>query len=206
MDFIDLDFPVVSFGSKSPSLPESLSLQMPQNEVNDEDPSGSDHLLNDLHLGSAPMPIPNRRDSRGDSSWMSPLHMAAYKGHDKIVKLLVKHTQDCNERDSDDKTPLIHAAIGGHEIVVTTLLQNAARVSETDVHGRSAIHWAVVHQHVTVLSLLLDHCPGLTAAVNAYDDQDQTPLHIAIDIGFEEGVQTLLRYGADMCLRTRKYQ
>ncbi|CAJ2514332.1 Uu.00g024510.m01.CDS01 [Anthostomella pinea] len=144
---------------------------------------------------------PASGSSRGESSpvsgWLGPLHIAAHKGHDKILKLLIQHNPDCNEKDGSNLTPLIHAVIGGYEDVVNTLLQHAARVSEIDLQGRSSLHWAVVHRRDSILRLLLENCHGLGAAVNAYDNHGKTPLHMAIDTGFEEGVQILLRYGAD---------
>ncbi len=186
---------------------ETLSSQ-PQHHLNHEATegiSGSTDHAHGLARGSSSR-LTNGREASNIQvgGWRSPLHIAAYKGHDRIVKLLVRHDGDCNEKDSDGTTPLIHAVKGGYEDVVSTLLQHAARVSETDALGRSSIHWAVFHQRGAIMNALLENCHGLNAAVNTYDNNGQTPLHMAIDVGFEEGVQVLLRYGANMCLRSLK--
>ncbi|CAG9953216.1 unnamed protein product [Clonostachys rosea f. rosea IK726] len=34
-------------------------------------------------------------------NWLSPLHMAAKKGSDRIISMLLRHKSDCNEPDSD---------------------------------------------------------------------------------------------------------
>ncbi|KAJ3571388.1 hypothetical protein NPX13_g5395 [Xylaria arbuscula] len=136
------------------------------------------------------------------TSWLSPLHIAAKRGHDKIVALLLQHSPDCNEKDSDGTTPLIHAVRGGHQVVVTALLRGAARVAEADAEGRTPLHWAVMRQHSTILTLLLEACDNqLGAAVNAYNHNSQTPLSLAAESGFEEGVRILLRYGAQTSLK-----
>ncbi|KAI1361465.1 ankyrin repeat-containing domain protein [Xylaria arbuscula] len=115
------------------------------------------------------------------TSWLSPLHIAAKRGHDKIVALLLQHSPDCNEKDSDGTTPLIHAVRGGHQVVVTALLRGAARVAEADAE---------------------EACDNqLGTAVNAYNHNSQTPLSLAAESGFEEGVRILLRYGAQTSLK-----
>lgn len=44
-----------------------------------------------------------------DKAWRGPLHIAVQKGNDRIVRLLICHTKDCNERDSSGATPLYYA-------------------------------------------------------------------------------------------------
>lgn len=143
-----------------------------------------------------------------DSGWLTPLHMAAHKGHVKIVQLLVQQNLnagcDCNPKDSDGMTPLMLAVLGGHEDVASVLLSKGARVAESDSQGRSSLHLAVEAGNESMLRLLLDHCHGLNAAVNAYDSNGQTPLHIAVGLGFEAAVEMLLRFGANQGLKTPK--
>ncbi|KAK3313625.1 ankyrin repeat-containing domain protein, partial [Apodospora peruviana] len=88
----------------------------------------------------------------------TPLHIAAHKGHVKIVQLLVQQNPDGrNDKDSDGMTPLMLAVLGGHEDVASVLLLKGARVPDTDRQGRSSLHLAVEQGHESMLRLLLDH-------------------------------------------------
>lgn len=160
-------------------------------------------------IGSQPDPPLSIEDPQTETdwltahtpAWLSPLHVASKRGNEKIVKLLVQHNSDCSERDGDGRTPLTHAVIGGFKDVVRILLQHGARVCDSDVQGCSALHLAVAHRRGAILQLLLENCHDLSEEVNAYNIQGQTPLHMAVDICFEEGVHILLQYGANVCLR-----
>ncbi|KAI1636381.1 ankyrin repeat-containing domain protein [Biscogniauxia mediterranea] len=143
--------------------------------------------------------------STGPSGWMSPLHIAAQKGRSRIVLALLQHGADHSGRDSDGLTPLIHATIGGYEEVVSLLLRHGARVDVVDNQQRSGLHWAVIHRHKDVLKVLLDHCAAQDhSPINKYDVHGKTPLHIAIDVDFESGVQMLLQGGANVHFKARK--
>ncbi|PQE20992.1 ankyrin repeat protein [Rutstroemia sp. NJR-2017a BBW] len=151
-------------------------------------------------------------DNQGVSTgWSSPLHIAAQKGHDRIVGVLLQHSTDTNINlpDSDGRTPLICATIGGHKDVVALLLADGALLSCVDHAHRSAIHWAIVHRRDSLLKHLLSHRPGgeqtaVRAAIDGYDLNGQTPLHLAIDDDFEDGVRLLLDHGANMNLVARR--
>ena len=145
-----------------------------------------------------------KKSARG--GWLSPLHIAAAKGHDRIARILLQHDIDCNEPDSDGLTPIMHAVIGGHEDVVQSLLLHGARIGTVDGQQQrpSALHWAVLHQRENLLRILLNHCLEERALIDAYDDVGRTPLHIAIDIDFEAGVLMLLQFGADPQHKARK--
>ncbi|KAI1504780.1 ankyrin repeat-containing domain protein [Biscogniauxia marginata] len=133
--------------------------------------------------------------------WLSPLHIAAQRGSDRIIRLLLEHNGDCNEQDSDGLTPLMHAVIEGHEEATRLLLKHGALVGDVqnaDQRCRpSAIHWAVLKRREGVLRVLLNHFSNDKDIINSYDELGRAPLHIAIDTEFEAGVRMLLEIGAD---------
>lgn len=138
-----------------------------------------------------------------NTGWQSPLHLAAQRDDERIVRVLLQHQSDCNERDSDGLTPLFHAIICGHEHVAALLLHHGARIDEKDEQGRTALALAVVYRREALLKLLLRLCTGNQALIDGYDAAGRAPLHTAIDIGFEAGVRLLLEHGANLNL-TRK--
>ncbi|KAI1424143.1 ankyrin repeat-containing domain protein [Xylaria sp. FL1777] len=148
-----------------------------------------------------PSPKPDSPVVRNSRGWLSPLHMAAKKGSSRIIRMLLQHNSDCNERDSEGLTPLIHAVIGGNEEAVLLLLENGARIDyahwDDNRPCSSAIHWAVLKRRESVLRVLLDHASSDSKLVNSYDDLGRAPLHIAIDMEFDAGVSLLLQSGAD---------
>lgn len=135
---------------------------------------------------------------RRDKGWVTPLHMAARKGQDKIVRTLLQHNADCNLRDGDGLTPLLRAVVAGHCEIVSLLLSHGACIDLVDQQSRSALHWATVQKQEAVLRVLLEHGGGGSPLVNNYDDDGMTSLHIAVDHGFDAGVQLLLQFGASV--------
>jgi hypothetical protein len=136
--------------------------------------------------------------------WQSTLHIAAQRGHERIIRLLLERNIDCNEKDSDGLTPLIHATIQGHEAVVSLLLAHNAYIGEVDGQCRTAIHWAVLQRREAVLRILLSSCTGEQPFIDTYDKSGKTPLHLAVDMGFESGVQALLQCGANLHCKALK--
>lgn len=113
---------------------------------------------------------------------------------------------DSNERDSDGLTPLMHASAGGHAEAAELLLAHGAHLGGVDGRRRSALHWAVKARREAVLRLLLRYAEAANdpSVIDGYDDAGRTPLHVAIDSGFEAGVPLLLEFGANMHSRARK--
>lgn len=112
---------------------------------------------------------------------------------------------DPSSRDSDGLTPLMHASAGGHKDVAKLLLTHGSRLGEVDSHRRSALHWAVIARRESMLRMLLKHADANDPfQVEVYDDAGHTPLHTAVDIGFEAGVAILLNFGADPYSRAKK--
>ncbi|KAF4840104.1 Histone-lysine N-methyltransferase EHMT1 [Colletotrichum siamense] len=152
--------------------------------------------------------------------YLGVLHIAAQKGHDRIIQMLLSHHgMDCNAPDSEGRTPLMHAVVAGHAPVVRALLTAGARCDAVDNKQRSVLHLAVLHRREPVLRLLLAEIeqgvvdgvhpigPGearLACLLDAYDADGNTPLHLAVTEGFEAGVVMLVRSGSDLEVEARR--
>lgn len=136
------------------------------------------------------------------------MHIAAQKGHDRIVSILLQRgAVDPDTPDSDARTPLFHAAVEDHLPVVQTLLRHGAQLRRLDAEGRSVLHWAVLYRRLRVLQALLEHWRAHERewfSINAYDNVGWTPLHLAVERGFEEGVLLLMNCGADINAKAKR--
>ncbi|KAJ5371707.1 hypothetical protein N7517_003713 [Penicillium concentricum] len=145
--------------------------------------------------------------ARSDKGWIGTLHIAAQKGHERIVRvLLLRGNMDANKQDSDGRTPLIHAIIENHDSVVRLLLSHGARIGVYDCDGRSALHWAVLYRRFGILQQLLEHRAKYECSLDldAYDNAGWTPLHMSVDRAFEAGILMLLQEGADIDAKAQK--
>ena len=74
---------------------------------------------------------------------MTPLHLAASRGHVGVVKQLCAAAGAAvDAQDTDGDSPLILATKGGHEGVVRALLAHGARRDARDERGGTVLHFA----------------------------------------------------------------
>lgn len=73
----------------------------------------------------------------------TPLILAASKGHETVVRLLLNNGAKINARDVWDFTALIWASIGNHERVVRLLVENGADLNLKSNVGKTAWDYAV---------------------------------------------------------------
>ncbi|KAJ3574710.1 hypothetical protein NPX13_g4274 [Xylaria arbuscula] len=142
------------------------------------------------------------KDSREPGA-LTPVHIAAIRGHVGTMRLLLQRQPNCNERDSDGITPLFYACMGRHERIIDLLLEHGVPIDDKDEKGRTLLHMAVLNGDEAMLKTLLERLSNDHAPIDSYDSDGRTALHIAVEMGFEAGVHELLEHGADFNCKTR---
>ncbi|KAI9565926.1 ankyrin repeat protein [Daphnia sinensis] len=108
---------------------------------------------------------------------ITPLHLAAWYGHENIARLLINKKAKIDVEDKNRQTPLEYAA-SSNSVNVAEQLLKAGAVAKSRNHQnsyRSPLHIAAAHGAREVAKLLIDK----GADVYAKDEFDLTPLHYA---------------------------
>ncbi|XP_063155461.1 transient receptor potential cation channel subfamily A member 1 [Candoia aspera] len=94
--------------------------------------------------------------NEGDKKGMTPLHLAAQNGHEKVAQFLLKKGALflCDNRGW---TALHHAAFGGYTRTMQVILDtNVKATDNVDEEGNTALHLAAREGHAKAVKLLLD--------------------------------------------------
>lgn len=100
--------------------------------------------------------------NRIDRVWdgFTALHVAAYKGHRAVVKVLIDAGADVNTRDTSNRlhlgTPLFLAARNGHASVVHQLIKAGANVHLSTSDGLTPLAIAKNYGHCGCEKALID--------------------------------------------------
>ncbi|KAK5467499.1 hypothetical protein LTS15_000472 [Exophiala xenobiotica] len=109
------------------------------------------------------------------------LSLAAKKGHEAIVRVLLERGAELDSKDNIGWTPLSWAARNGHEAVVRVLLEMGAELDSKHNNGQTPLSWATGG-----------------AELESKDNNGQTPLSWAAEYGHEAIVRVLLEMGAEL--------
>ncbi|KAJ9548610.1 hypothetical protein OSB04_021153 [Centaurea solstitialis] len=131
---------------------------------------------------------PNESDNNGRTA----LHIAASKGNENCVLLLMDYGADPNCKDSDGIVPLWEAIIGNHERVIGLLAENGATLSTADVGKLSCI--AAEQNNLDWLKKIIRH----GGDINRAREDGMTALHLAVCDGNTDLVKFLLDQGANV--------
>ncbi len=93
---------------------------------------------------------PNTKDQTGSTA----LHLAALRGDDPIIRLLLKHEADVNIKTNIGETPLMIAALRGFPETVRLLLAAGADVRAKDDRGGTPLMHALERNHSEIAEIL----------------------------------------------------
>jgi ankyrin repeat protein len=124
----------------------------------------------------------------------TPLHLAAYFGHNVIVELLLAHGADVHaqSRNPNANTPLHAALAGNHKLIAGLLLGHGADVNAADAGGWRPLHLAAANDNLDAIKALI----AQGADVSAANADGQRPLSLAQEKNHREAAALLRRHGA----------
>ena len=129
-----------------------------------------------------------------DASLMTPLHLAASRGHYRAIRYLIDGHADVDALGPDNKTPLRLAADNGHFEAAELLLQYQAKANARDGQNFTALHAAAKIGDDAVVKLLVRY----GADLEAKDGELMTALHYASEGNSETVVEALLAHRSDI--------
>ncbi|KAG7331736.1 hypothetical protein KOW79_005705 [Hemibagrus wyckioides] len=122
----------------------------------------------------------------------TPLHLAAYKNHIEVVRILLKAGCDLDIQDDGDQTALHRAAVVGNSDVITALVQEGCALDRQDKDGNTALHEVAWHGFSQSVKLLVK----AGAHIHAKNKAGNTALHLACQNGHAQSTKVLLLGGA----------
>lgn len=139
-----------------------------------------------------------------EGSDISVLGMAAEKGVDTLVRVLIEQGADIECRNTSiGKTPLHLAAENGHERVVKLLLERGADIEAQDIlFGQTPLLWAAEKGHLAVVELFLNEGAEIEAKEDEYS---RTALLLAARNGHVEVVRRLIQRGANAACKDTEH-
>jgi uncharacterized protein len=149
-----------------------------------------ERLLHESASGEVGAPGVNGYSADG---W-TPLHLAAFFGHPKIVELLLEERADvlAVSRNPTGNTPLHAALAGNHAFVAGLLLGAGGDVNARDANGWSPLHIAAANNNLDSMASLV----AQGADVVAPNREGQTALSLAQEKNHREAAAFLRRHGA----------
>ncbi|KAG0295790.1 hypothetical protein BGZ98_001233, partial [Dissophora globulifera] len=113
-------------------------------------------------------------DNISSATGMNPLHFAASRGHEEIVRILIDQAgAGVDVQDREGETALLKASYAGHYAVVCLLLKRGANIHQRDKDGWTALHNASSKGFIDIAQVLLEKGE---ADINTRSKMGHTPL------------------------------
>jgi ankyrin repeat protein len=95
-----------------------------------------------------------------DKDGSTPLHCAAWKGHEEVVRLLLEAGADPNARNVNEHwgtTPLHAAAHANQSVIAELLIEHGADPNAHDLAGKTPLHHTTFHKATAAAKVLRKH-------------------------------------------------
>ena len=132
-------------------------------------------------------------NAHSDDGW-TPLHLAAFFGHAKVIELLLAHGADTAARSTNPtaNTPLHAALAANQKMAAGLLIGHGADVNAPDGGGWRPLHLAAANNNLDALKTLV----AQGADVGAANREGLTAVQLAEQKGHREAAAFLRRHGA----------
>lgn len=124
----------------------------------------------------------------------TPLMGAAYYGHTKIVKELLKRKANVNHKNQNKNSALLFATKRDNTDIARLLLQHGANVDDKDDIGSTPLFYAILNDNKELVKVLLNY----NANINIQNNDKLFPLQVAANEGKTELVKLMLQHKADI--------
>lgn len=108
-------------------------------------------------------------------NYWTPLHYAAYNGHDAVVEALILGKASINRRTFHRHTALHHACFKGHLAVARVLVRYGANYTLTDRFRATCAHRAAASGNIELMKYIL----SLGFHIDIEDRRARTPIILA---------------------------
>ena len=134
-------------------------------------------------------------------SYITPMHLAAWKGHTKICDFILQNCQ--YKYPIFHWYPIMYSIQHGHEDIFDLFLEKLRNKNPSDWHRKSALHYAAEFGRIKIFQKVLD----LGGDVDKTDSIHNTPLHYAAKFGHTQiAILILKKSQKSMALRNIKGQ